>query len=713
MLNLNAVQSNVQSTEAKEERVMDKYDDIIKSNPPILTNKDSKISTIVAVLFKQGLTPQDSVTLAAALMDTQDQMLKGAGKWAKRMNKAQRNTTLEIGGLPYEQDVVDGWIDTLEDAKLIEYDVLCDSVEPGQFLIDLDKAKEPHYPTQAHEEIVRRKFTKTKTSKCFEDAIRNLEDTMYTVDEMMIKIAERVKAEIGHDMVNHKGKEVFERYVFEGCKKLIADGNVPVISEFFGDTRGRAYQAACHGPNGQASDFARSTMDLHGVHREYNAANALFILDGEIADMHSYEDIQVAFDEIMEIGASQFIIKELKAGQSSKCKKPWSFVKAFNIRIKLVKHMDQPTKYAKPYIGMAFGLDAKCSGPQLGALMTADEQIAAACGFSVSQMDDAYKIATNACIAAGFGEIARHIIKKPYMGIFYGQSAGAFKCQDDEESGFVDKAFHKNMEDINFVQLMEIIKNGPKKTDEKNANAFHAAIEGSFGKMSNLRKAIKDAHAFHQPKEGLIYHTRKATTHLLPDGFTVSMDYKKKYNIFGNFIDFDTTAWDVVVHCGLQSHKFEAMTFKSKDDSLVDYRRTGFVNLIQSVDGLLARLIINHLAQDEGAQHIIAVHDCFRVNINDMIDGKLHRAIQASYMDLFGAKTDEKRGYLRQGTDIVKMYFDGVNDARAHNMAVTPSQFDRDGDRDLDDVLGHEIVDLIGDMKNTLEGTGNSYFFDK
>ena len=687
------------NTSTKEEsNTMDKID---------LTNIDAKISAVVAVLYSHGMEPLHCNIVAAALLDNQKYMKKGMTKWYKKMDRGIRSTTIQIGNASVAGVLIKGW-----DEVLIRAELITELGEPGAYLLQLDEVKPKHYPELASVGIIedmRWKETKTKTSKCFEDAKHALESTAFVVDEYMFKVAELVKEAAIASQKDYEGLDVFERYVFNGCSVLLGEGNLPRVSEFFGDTRGRMYQAACHGPNGQSSDFARSMMNLYGVSTAYDAIKALQVIEAEIADMQSFDDWKKVADGIK--SASGFIIRELELGQKSLCKKPWSFIKAVVLRKKLMMHIADPEKFCAPYIGMAFGLDAKCSGPQLGALITADEDIAQACGFTTEQVDDAYRIATKLCLEAGFAEISRGVIKKAYMGIFYGQGWMAF-------SNYTEK----DLRDDNFRELIAVISSGPKiaaggfSALEMNAMHFHAAIENSFGNMRDLRKAINKAHVAFDDEGNPFYKTGRATTHLMPDGFVLSMDYKVELDIEGKMISSMNEGTDVSVFSGCIEHKFKKQKFRTKKDHLADYARTGFVNLIQGVDALLARLIINNLVAN-GTKHIIAVHDCFRVNVCDMIDGKLHDAIQTSYMDLFGNKSNDKVGYLRQGTDIMRMYFEGVNKSctTAHKRPsdLMPSQFDCDGDRHLDDIQGHEIEDLIEDMRNDLDGEGRSYFFAK
>lgn len=670
----------------------------------VLTNIDAKISAVVAVLYQHGMHQVHCNVVAAALLDNEQYMGKGYTKWYKKMDKGIRSTTIQVGDKAINGLIVPDWEAILERAELIAPFTNKDNdedgystIQPGAFLVKMDDEKFKHYPLPVLGDRV--KETKTKTSKLFDDAISALEQTKFTVDEFMFKVAGMVKDETIAATKNHKGEDVFERYVYDGCAKLINDGNVPVVSEFFGDTRGRIYQAACHGPNGQSSDFARSLMSLHDVHTDYRPEQAMHVLNAELADMHSFNDLHRVVSNITSY--SGFIVQQLKLGQKSQCKKPWSFIKAIVLRKKLEAHIKSPEQFDAPYIGMAFGLDAKCSGPQLGATLCADEVIMQACGFTQQQVDDAYKIAEVACLNAGFGNIPRAVIKKPYMGIFYGQGYMAFCNYED-----------KDLKDDLFRELIAIINEGPEDNLDDNARRFHVAIESSFGKMQHLRDAIKKAHSYLDDEGNVVYHTSKATTHLMSDGFVVRMNYKRKVDISGNIVDHQTIFEDTIVISGMLEHKFKRQTFTTKHDHLGDYGRNGFVNFIQATDALLARLIITNLHQQENAQHIIAVHDCFRVNINDMIEGKLHEAIKNAYHELFGNKKNEKRGYLRQGTDLIALYFEGVNQARLIPGHV-PSQFDVDGDRHLDDVLGIELEDLIDDMENTLTGEGKAYFFAK
>ena len=130
--------------------------------------------------------------------------------------------------------------------------------------------------------------------------------------------------------------------------------------------------------------------------------------------------------------------------------------------------------------------------------------------------------------------------------------------------------------------------------------------------------------------------------------------------------------------------------------------------MIQATDALIARLIIVHLKR-LGAQHIIAVHDCFRVNVTEM--HLLEQAIKNAYMDLFGSRTNIKTEDMPLGTDILGMFFEGMqSEVTNPNAKVIPmKQFlDLHGRniRKMTKIMNVPVTELI-------EALGTSYYFAK
>ena len=643
-------------------------------------------------LFSEGFTQIESLVLSTTLIENIPLFSRGWDAYAKQVDKLIYNTELVYDTTHLTNIEID-WKSKILDMGLLEVVPNIDILQKGELWNQLLEGTEKNYPKLASVGMSpenRHKKDVGIASKLLKDARRALEKVEYNIDEYMLEVAEKV----------YSNPQVVcdELYVLQGARHMVDQGNPVTVSEFGWDTRGRLYQLSCHGGNSQSSDMARSLYDLTGISRDYDPVKALEVIMHEISDMWSGDNKKIGKFMSQYTSANEFIIDQLELKEGAIVKKPWSFLKAYRIAKAITMAVANGTQL--PYIGMAFGLDAKCSGPQNGAIMCNDEVIAKACGLSLEEVDDAYKMATDALVKVGFDEIPRSTIKKPYMGIFYGQSYMAF-CMPSE----------KELEDLKLRNLINILKSGPEETLEGNAKLFHSTIEGSFGKMSFLRENIRAAH-YHYIGEDRVYHTKQGTRYVMSDGFIVDMGYKVQLDIEGNIASSFIDSPDVLIKSSMKEYTFKKIKFTTKRDHLGDHARTGFVNLLQGVDALLARLIITNLKNKEKVNSIIGVHDCFRVDIHSMIAGKLHNAIKDAYLELFGSKQDTKTGYLRQGVDIVKMYFEGVNNARLEPGRVY-SQFDKQGDRHLQKIDNVEVVDLIKDLKNDLNRTGNTYYFAK
>jgi len=280
--------------------------------------------------------------------------------------------------------------------------------------------------------------------------------------------------------------------------------------------------------------------------------------------------------------------------------------------------------------------------------------------------------------------LTRSEIKKPFMGIFYGQSFGAFMDQGE-------------MTDT----LWTIIhgKGGDwmgAAGDEDNAKRFHKAVSASFGMaMTAVRMRIK---AYGEKINGKI-------THYMPDGSLVAMNYKQKVNILGEaIVSNQTVCPDVVLSNNAESYKFINFKANTKHVHCGDFARNGFVNLIQATDAMLARLIIVHLKR-MGAKHIICVHDCFRVNVTEM--HLLEAAIMKAYSDLFGNPKNSRTEDLPMGTDILALYFEGANKVLMDGEKPTMvTQFLKSGSRRMPKINGESVSSLIHKL-------GQTYYFAK
>lgn len=638
-------------------------------------NKSAVLSTMISELYHVGLNPRVACITATAYIGALD-YLDDEDMFIEALVDGLEITEITIKGAEAPEDKMD--IDEIVKAMMdANYLVTKDDGHvPGPRLQELLELRQEAYsPPLAMDGIVRRfGYAKTKYSPLFKEAVHALEASKYTVDDNMLSIALRVLAK--------SGVEDKEGYVIRGCELM--DSNDAYVSEFKGDTRLRIYQASCHGPNGQASDRSRALMDLYGVKMDYDAENAFEILRHEMADMTSITDrqqrgqlVKMANEHPVDFIIKHEAIKEDK-NQATLVGKPWSFVKAAKLLIQLDHHIKNGTE--KPYIGMAFGKDAKCSGPQIGALLVGDGDLAAACGFSLVEVEDAYRRAILECEKASFLGLTRDLIKKPFMGIFYGQGWMAY-MNDEEMPTALWKCIHGD----------EVLGN------ETRAKEFHKAVTSSFGKKMI---AVRNAMRSYQGK------IAGKVSHLMPDGCKVSMNYKVKVNILGEAMSFDTEAPDVFLRNNTESYKFINMQLNTSVIHCDDFVRNGFVNMIQAVDALIARLIIVHCKR-LGAKHIISVHDCFRVSIHDM--GILDQAIKNTYRDLFGSYKNEATEDMPLGTDILGLYFDGINQQLTEenfDEAMDITQFFSSGTRRLQKIHGEKVNHLISSL-------GVTNYFDK
>ena len=391
------------------------------TNQEVVAMEDSKksaiVSTMAAEMFYNGLNPVQSLITAAAFV--------GAIEYSDEMELFME---FFVNGLEVTEVSVEG----VDIDRTMDGDKVVAALVAGRYLVSMDEMGErmtellalrtTAYAPNVYGEKWERRFNYAKVthSPLFVESIHALEDTQYTVDADMLSTALKVQAVMGGEKFDK------EAYVLRGC--LAMDSNESYFSEFKGDNRGRENQCCAHGPNGQSSDRSRALMDLVGVPTDYNIGTVKEVIRAEIMDMVTVDASEVG--KLMALAKRDpvaFIVEQVNLKDADKpyaCGKPWSFVKAVGIWTELCAGN-------KPYIGMSVGFDAKCSGPQLGALMVGDQKLAAACGMTDKQMDDAYHLALTALAKAGFTNIDREGIKKAYMGVFYGQGWGAYTVRKE------------------------------------------------------------------------------------------------------------------------------------------------------------------------------------------------------------------------------------------------------------------------------------------
>lgn len=639
-------------------------------------NTSALTSTLAANLYHELGDTQQAIVLASCIADSYTQ----GEYFVDALLDGLNSTTLKVrelddSGSYMVTDITVSFDGAEVEAALLKLEYITTEGLVGTKLQELlDARPEAYAPTTT--EIVRRNanygIEKGQASPLAIEAIKALESVPYTISTQMLDIANAVQTLQGGAKMDK------EAYVLAGCNQMSSQS--AYYSEFKLDRRIRLYQAACHGPNGQSSDRSRALMDLHGVTTEYDVEKVKQAIRAEVLDMVAVDKSKVG--ELMTRATKEpvaFLLEELAKDKRDRlASKPWSFVKAAFTWKELAKGN-------RPYIGMAVGLDAKCSGPQYGAIMAGDEVLAAACGLSGVKVDDAYELCLATLRKNGFNGFTRAGIKKTYMGIFYGQGKGAFTQVDQL---IADEQFE-------LVELLAV----DGVISEDVADRFHKAVASSFGtKLTALRARFLKYSG----------QTQGRTSHYMPDGSKIQMNYKHKVNINNVQMEYGVDAPDVSVETGQTTYKFIKFQLKTLEVHEGDFVRNGFVNMIQAVDALVARLIIVNLKR-LGAQHIISVHDCFRVNVTEM--HLLEQAIKSAYIALFGGESNTKTVDLPLGTDILGMYFEGVDKSLMEKCSVQPiKQFflarNNTEIRIMKKVNNVKLVDVFNDL-------GNTYYFAK
>ena len=658
--------------------------------------ENTMINSVAASLVREDLcTPKQALATAVVFSANLSNLLNDSEEWLFQV--ANHLDDVEVDGVKLEVFpaldalIREGYVEFLLDTKVL--------VAGKRTIKVLDEVKQSYAPLEAINGIVSRVrgYSQVKHSELFKEAIHALESTEYMACTSMLEIAREV-----YKLANIEQRQelMAEDYVLKGTAKM--KPMAAYVSEFFGDRRGRIYQASCFGPNGQSSDMARSQMDLHGVSLDYDVDKTMALLIAEMHDMGSFTDSR-GRDYLMDTvtqaieSPAAFILHHMD--DTTYVDKPWNFVK-FSFLVSALEHGE------RPYIGVAVGLDAKGSGPQLGALMVADQAMLAATGFTMKQLNDVYHNAIESCEKFGITGLTRSLVKKAFMAVFYGASGGAMMN--------LNTITHKTHIAL-FGNMGEYIKISDKKVDfipdpsmttemEEKADLFYTAITTSFGRELNMVRATIKRAGYDYENE--VAKFDKPLRHTMPDGFEVAMDYRIKLDIDGNEITGAKPQTTTNIKSGFIDKNFKNMVFTTEEYAYADFARTGFVNMIQATDALLARLIIVH-AKRLGAQHIISIHDCFRVNIHDM--AILEEAIKLAYKDLFGAMKNKPTKDLPMGTDILGMYFEGSKEATKPEYKEScghHSQFFKNGTRLLRAINGVRFNDLV-------DALGTTYYFAK
>ena len=336
-----------------------------------------------------------------------------------------------------------------------------------------------------------------------------------------------------------------------------------------------------------------------------------------------------------------------------------------------------------------------------------EQKVAAACGFQLKtedKQDDAYQLAQYELRARGFEDFSRADIKQAYMPVFYGQAAPAFEKL--EAFGDVDNDEARAKTEDLFRKV-----HGSLEPDEEKAKLFHGAMEAAFGSRTKSLRAEMAKMAGDWDREEEIME--KHVVYRQVDGQMVGMSYMKTLNIYGMPADaHDSVIPDVLCKTNGFTFKGKKMTFATNEINHGNHARNHFVNFIQGTDALMARLIGGHAADRN--MPLIAVLDCFRTDINHMLNGNLVDCIRDAYMELFGSEINIKSEHLPLGQDMLEQFSLGVQKARKPeyaNMSIMKQFRTARQVRMSRKVNGKTYKQIISEFSGG--SVGSSYFFDK
>ena len=656
----------VRVTEMNDEMAIIAYNMVEASKRTFV--KDAIRGIVGQAIVTAGGTPRDATIASVVIMQRADAIMNGDADFV--VNFTHVFATATANDMIASVSAAD-MIDTIIASKVMN--IVDGAATFGYSVINSIKSTmtsaAPFKVTSKNTIITRKNrvngYSQVKHGKNAESTIHYIESSKFTVSDVMIRVSDKVHAQAvatGNVAVTEKMRT--EQYVIDGSKNM--NSSDEYVAEFKMDNRGRMYQMSTKGPNGQTSDMSRAFMDFAGIEIDYtdivNVANIRAYMIAEMGDMVSGNiDIEAAIAHIAgnEDMAARVVAKYFNktSVDGNAIPKVWNFVKFAMI----IWNMDNNNT---PYIGIAVGYDAKCSGPQIASIMTGATDMMQATGVRFGQVTkDAYEITVENMTAAGIMGMTRATVKKSFMAVFYG---AGYKAMSDVDT----------ITQASFDVIWAGIDMDDAEAVDAHAKKYHDVIINSFGpEISSFKKEVARAGSDWETNSSRYVRPIK---HVMADGFEVDMKYKVAVNFDGSDIKYDKAAEEmvtatprVVVRTSASAVDvvMENVRYNSDRVDFDSYSQKGFVNMIQATDAQVARTIADN-CQASGVKHFIGIHDCFRVSVNDV--AKLEDAITQTYQDIFGTATD-KATAAHPHKDIIGNYFKASAEACAPEYAYHSS----------------------------------------
>ena len=476
-----------------------------------------------------------------------------------------------------DADCVIQFADALETLMFFGFiDELSGVVYVTDKFVDLCSVSEKTAPMTQHidddnRRVFKVKGNKVKPSKLLDKAMSYLERTGFTNDLDMTNIINIVKSQ-------HPKLDIWKDIKGSMNGINMMDSDAVYYSEQKADKRGRMYHVAHAGCNPQGDDYNRSIYKLAVESIVTIDSPAYVYFMNELEEAAGKDPKYMATEYLMRVGKSP--VKALSTFlQTKSVDSPFMYVR---LARDFVKFQEE----GKCDVRVPMGLDAKCSGTQILAILAGNKQLMEATGFTPKKVFDPYALCAIQMDMAG---IDRNAMKTPYMAIQYGGGEAALVKQ-------------KNYMDVMAAAGVEDKSEAAKLTINAVKRVLGNKIIGLQEYMAEQISAIM----LKTGKANVVYR------HI--DGQVVDLTVCGKVAITDSFTKIRYTQ-NTIISFGSQVEN-TGMTVSDGVPSADEYARTFMVNYIQGIDALIARTVAS-LCEDAGIEGYVSIHDCFRTSLKD------------------------------------------------------------------------------------------------
>lgn len=416
-------------------------------------------------------------------------------------------------------------------------------------------------------------------------SIKFQQATEYSVDRIMANIAEQAK------------KACFKLPIWKDIRNSMAgvaqmDADTGYYSEINADKRGRTYFASHFGANPQGCDYNRSVYSLKHTQAVEKDSPAYMMFMAELAEAAGKNKTYMQTNVLLRAAANP-VVALTKMLENDLVASPFTY-------IRLALDFATFERDGVCNVSVPMGLDAKCSGTQILAILAGNMELLAATGFSETKVADPYML----CAKMYGANADRNIMKKPYMVVQYG--GGAASLEKDEN--------------LNAMWARQDID------AETGSKAVIAAVKAVLGKkIIGMQTGIADAVAAKLEATGA---TSLEYKHL--DGQLVKYVVCGSVEVTTEYTEIRYTQSTVI---GFGSKENDTgLTVSDGIPNAEEFARTLMVNYVQGIDAMIARTVAV-MAKDAGLNGYVSIHDCFRTELADA--PKLMNVIRDAYNHLF------------------------------------------------------------------------------